>query len=98
MYILGIVIYAIVLLYNNGILNYYLFQSFVFRVQAHPKDPHYTQCVSFGFFTSRTTEVAYNLLCVMFMYFIPLFVIISAYTAIMCEISKNSKETKGKSI
>jgi hypothetical protein len=35
-------------------------------------------------------------MCVMCMYFIPLFVIIGAYTAIMCEISKNSKETKGE--
>ncbi|NP_001280549.1 ACP receptor [Tribolium castaneum] len=72
-------------------------QSFVFRVRAHPKYPNYEQCVSFGFFENTAQEIAYNLMCVMCMYFIPLFVIIVAYTAIMCEISKNSKETKGES-
>ncbi|CAH0553561.1 unnamed protein product [Brassicogethes aeneus] len=72
-------------------------QSFVFRVQSHPQDPMYEQCVSFGFFTSSAQEIIYNLMSVMFLYFIPLFVIIIAYTAIMCEISKNSKDTKGAS-
>ncbi|XP_018577124.1 gonadotropin-releasing hormone II receptor-like, partial [Anoplophora glabripennis] len=69
-------------------------QSFIFRVMSHPNYPNYTQCVSFEFFTSPAQEVAYNLMCVMFMYFIPLFVIVVAYTAIMCEISKNSKGTQ----
>ncbi|XP_063926076.1 adipokinetic hormone/corazonin-related peptide receptor variant I-like isoform X2 [Zophobas morio] len=72
-------------------------QIFVFRVRAHPSFPNYVQCVSFGFFTSTSQEIAYNLMCVMCMYFIPLFVIIVAYTAIMCEISKNSQETRGES-
>ncbi|XP_049820611.1 adipokinetic hormone/corazonin-related peptide receptor variant I-like [Aethina tumida] len=72
-------------------------QSFVFRVQKHPEYPQYEQCVSFGFFTSTSQEIAYNLMSVMFLYFIPLFVIVIAYTAIMCEISKNSKETRDAS-
>lgn len=67
-------------------------------MSPHPEYPYFEQCVTFGFFTSRSQEVAYNLFCVIVMYFIPLLVIVVAYTAIMCEISNKSKETKGKQI
>uniref|UniRef100_A0A6P7GC95 Gonadotropin-releasing hormone II receptor-like n=1 Tax=Diabrotica virgifera virgifera TaxID=50390 RepID=A0A6P7GC95_DIAVI len=72
-------------------------QMFVFSVKTPPEDPEFTQCVSFDFFATKTQEVAYNFFCVIFMYFIPLFVIVVAYTAIMCEISRNSKSIQNES-
>ncbi|GLV31176.1 Adipokinetic hormone receptor [Carabus blaptoides fortunei] len=72
-----------------------MFQSIVFHVSPHPKYPSFYQCVSFGFFTSAKQEMAYNLFCVLAVYFFPLIVILVSYTAIMCEISHKSKETNG---
>ncbi|KAJ8918060.1 hypothetical protein NQ315_011517 [Exocentrus adspersus] len=69
----------------------------IFRVMKHPKYPNYTQCVALDYFSSTAHEVAYNLVCVMFLYFIPLLVIVVAYSAIMYEICKNSKGTQGES-
>ncbi|KAF4531967.1 hypothetical protein B566_EDAN010214 [Ephemera danica] len=68
--------------------------SVVFHVSRHPDYKDYVQCVTFGFFSSQTEETAYNLFCVLVMYFIPLLVICFAYTRILWEISKKSKETK----
>ncbi|XP_073977994.1 adipokinetic hormone/corazonin-related peptide receptor variant I-like isoform X2 [Rhodnius prolixus] len=69
-------------------------QSVVFHVSQHPQHPDFWQCVTFGFFGSRTQEIAYNLFCVMAMYFVPLLVIVIAYTCILLEISKKTKETR----
>lgn len=74
----------------------FMLQSIVFHVSPHPDFPYFMQCVTFGSFSSRSHEVAYNLFCVIAMYFVPLLVIIVAYTAIMCEISNKSNENKGK--
>nr|XP_029720535.1 gonadotropin-releasing hormone II receptor isoform X2 [Aedes albopictus] len=67
-------------------------QSIIFRVQHHPNVPDFTQCVTFGFFTTPAMETAYNLFCVVAMYFMPLMVISAAYTVILCEISNRSRE------
>ncbi|XP_062554078.1 adipokinetic hormone/corazonin-related peptide receptor variant I isoform X2 [Armigeres subalbatus] len=67
-------------------------QSIIFRVQHHPNFPGFTQCVTFGFFTTPAMETAYNLFCVVAMYFMPLMVISAAYTVILCEISNRSRE------
>ncbi|XP_060527383.1 isotocin receptor-like [Cylas formicarius] len=72
-------------------LIYCIPQCFVFRVKSHPHNPDYKQCVTFGYFSSTTMELVYNLSCVLFLYFIPLIVIVVAYTCIMLEISRNSK-------
>ncbi|XP_077288091.1 adipokinetic hormone/corazonin-related peptide receptor variant I-like [Arctopsyche grandis] len=69
-------------------------QSLVFHVSSHPDAPDFEQCVSFGFFETPALEIAYNLFCVAAMYFVPLLVISVAYTCILCEISKKSKETQ----
>ncbi|XP_068081832.1 adipokinetic hormone/corazonin-related peptide receptor variant I-like [Anabrus simplex] len=71
-------------------------QSVVFHVSQHPQYPDFHQCVTFGFFSSQAEETAYNLFCVMAMYFIPLMVICFAYSCILFEISSKSRETKGK--
>ncbi|XP_065095103.1 adipokinetic hormone/corazonin-related peptide receptor variant I-like [Ochlerotatus camptorhynchus] len=67
-------------------------QSIIFRVQQHPQVPGFTQCVTFGFFRTPGMETAYNLFCVVAMYFMPLMVISAAYTVILCEISNRSRE------
>nr|XP_014289173.1 uncharacterized protein LOC106688967 [Halyomorpha halys] len=67
--------------------------SMVFHVSEHPHYPGFKQCVSFNVF-EPALETAYNLFCVSAMYFIPLMVIIFAYTCIMWEISKKSRETR----
>ena len=81
------------------IINFFIFffQSIVFHVSEHPDYPGFWQCVSFGFFNSQAEETAYNLFCVFAMYFVPLIVIIFAYTCILWEISKKTRETRGKS-
>ncbi|XP_058455193.1 adipokinetic hormone/corazonin-related peptide receptor variant I-like [Malaya genurostris] len=67
-------------------------QSIIFRVQQHPQVPGFTQCVTFGFFHTPGMETAYNLFCVIAMYFMPLMIISAAYTVILCEISNRSRE------
>ncbi|EDS28711.1 gonadotropin-releasing hormone receptor [Culex quinquefasciatus] len=67
-------------------------QSIIFRVQQHPQVPGFTQCVTFGFFRTPGMETAYNLFCVIAMYFMPLMIISAAYTVILCEISNRSRE------
>ncbi|KFB45297.1 hypothetical protein ZHAS_00013242 [Anopheles sinensis] len=66
--------------------------SIIFRVQQHPQVPNFTQCVTFGFFPTPGLETAYNLFCVIAMYFLPLMIISGAYTVILCEISNRSRE------
>jgi len=68
----------------------------VFHVSQHPVYKDFWQCVTFGFFESQTEETAYNLFCVLVMYFIPLIVICFAYSRILWEIFKKSRENKGK--
>lgn len=82
------------------IITLYLFclilQSVVFHVSAHPNYPTFYQCVSFGFFSTKAQEVAYNFFCVMVLYFIPLLVIVVAYSKIIWEIFNKSKEPNSK--
>lgn len=82
--------------WSNKFACQFMFQSIVFHVSPHPKFPSFYQCVTFGFFSSSKQEMAYNLFCVLAVYFIPLMVIIVSYTCIMCEISNKSRETNGK--
>ncbi|VVD04199.1 unnamed protein product [Leptidea sinapis] len=70
-------------------------QSLVFRVMHHPKVPEFEQCVSFEAFSNHHQELAYNLTCLLAMYFLPLIIITVCYACIFCEISKNSREISG---
>lgn len=66
-------------------------QSIFFRVQEHPQFPGFQQCVTFDSFSNnQVLESAYNIFCVIAMYFLPLLIISMAYTAIVCEISNRS--------
>ncbi|GJQ69040.1 GPRGNR3 [Trypoxylus dichotomus] len=68
-------------------------QSIVFHVSSHPKYPFFHQCVSFGLL-SQKQEIAYTFFGVFAMYFLPLIVIVVAYTAIMCEIFNKSRDSR----
>lgn len=66
-------------------------QSIFFRVQEHPQFPGFQQCVTFDSFSNnQTLESAYNLFCLIAMYFLPLLIISISYSAIVCEISNRS--------
>ncbi|KAK8386121.1 hypothetical protein O3P69_010686 [Scylla paramamosain] len=70
-------------------------QSVIFNVQPHPNYPDFYQCVTFGFFENNNGgEMMYTVFCISFLYFIPLSIIIIAYTRIIIEISKKSRDTQ----
>ncbi|XP_046966933.1 adipokinetic hormone/corazonin-related peptide receptor variant I-like [Vanessa cardui] len=73
-------------------------QSLVFRVLHHPTVPDFQQCVSFEAFSNQHQELAYNVTCLIAMYFFPLIVITVCYACIFWEIHNNSKEISGKSL
>lgn len=72
-------------------------QSVIFNVQPHPSYPDFYQCVTFGFFDNNNGgEMTYTVFCISFLYFIPLSIIIIAYTRIIIEISRKSRDTQSK--
>ncbi|XP_047505592.1 adipokinetic hormone/corazonin-related peptide receptor variant I-like [Pieris napi] len=73
-------------------------QSLVFRVMHHPTVPDFEQCVSFGAFSNQHQELAYNVACLLAMYFIPLAIITICYACIFFEISKNAQDMSGKCV
>ena len=72
------------------------FQSVIFHIERHPSYPWFSQCVTFNFFPSSAHEMAYNLFNITAMYLAPLIVIIVAYTLILCEMSRKSRESKDR--
>ncbi|KAA0203396.1 hypothetical protein HAZT_HAZT012144 [Hyalella azteca] len=69
----------------------------MFSVQTHPVHQNFKQCVSFEFFEGMPhAKMVYTILCICFLYFMPLAIILVAYTRIIIEISKKSKETEGE--
>jgi len=70
-------------------------QSIIFQVESHPQHPSFKQCVTFAFFNGLPLEqMIYTIFCISFLYFLPLTIIMIAYTRIIIEISKKSKETQ----
>nr|XP_037272740.1 gonadotropin-releasing hormone II receptor-like [Rhipicephalus microplus] len=67
-------------------------QAFIFHVMEHPAKPGFYQCVTFASFPSPAHEKAYNLLCLLVLYIVPLAVIVLCYTRIFWEIQRQSKE------
>lgn len=65
-------------------------------MSEHPENPTFYQCVTFGFFATPRQEMAYNLFCVVAMYFLPLLVISFAYSRILCVIVSRSSDTRGQ--
>ena len=71
-------------------------QSVIFHVERHPKHTWFTQCVTFNFFPTPVHELAYNLFNVIAVYALPLLIISVAYSLILCEISKKSKQSRSE--
>ena len=63
-------------------------QCWVFRLRYHPDFPWYGQCVTYGSFSSRSGEFLYFFLGMLFLYVIPLIVIIVTYGGIVFHLHK----------
>ncbi|GAB0095030.1 gonadotropin-releasing hormone receptor [Sergentomyia squamirostris] len=69
-------------------------QAYIFHVEAHPNATWYLQCVTYhSFGNSQTLEVLYSVSTVMFMYTLPLIIIIYCYASIYLEIYRKTKST-----
>ncbi|XP_054290441.1 adipokinetic hormone/corazonin-related peptide receptor variant I-like, partial [Macrosteles quadrilineatus] len=69
-------------------------QSVVFHVAQHPEYPEFFQCVSFDYFSTEFSEKAYNFFCLGVMYFLPLVVIMFAYTCILFKILSKTRQNQ----
>ena len=65
-------------------------QMIVFHVKAHPDYPWYEQCVMYGSFSSRLYEFLYFLMGMIFLYVLPLLVILVTYGGIIIHLHKKS--------
>lgn len=72
-------------------------KSFIFHVETHPVFKWYEQCVTFNSFPSQEYELAYNFFGFVFLYGIPLIMIIVCYSRILFEIYRiNALKKNGK--
>ncbi|ESO94596.1 hypothetical protein LOTGIDRAFT_75206, partial [Lottia gigantea] len=69
-------------------------QSVIFHVEQHPVFAWFEQCVTFNFFPSQSHELAYNLFNVITVYVMPLAVITTSYSLILCKIHRNANMKK----
>ncbi|XP_025077149.1 gonadotropin-releasing hormone II receptor-like isoform X2 [Pomacea canaliculata] len=69
-------------------------QSVIFHVERHPQHRWFKQCVTFNFFPSPMHELAYNLFIVIALYGLPLLIITTSYSLILCKISKKSRQSR----
>lgn len=58
-----------------------LFQAIVFRVAEGPFVEEFYQCVTHGFYTERWQEQAYTTLSLIFMFVMPLLILVSTYVS-----------------
>ena len=65
-------------------------QMIVFHVKSHPDYPWYEQCVMYGSFSSRLYEFLYFLMGMIFLYILPLLVILITYGGIIIHLHKKS--------
>ena len=65
-------------------------QMIVFHVEHHPDFPWYAQCVTFGSFNTRLQEFLYFFMGMVFLYILPLLVIIVTYGGIIIHLHKKS--------
>ncbi|KAH7961089.1 hypothetical protein HPB52_001894 [Rhipicephalus sanguineus] len=69
-------------------------QAFIFHVMEHPARPGFYQCVTFASFPSPAHEKAYNLLCLLVLYIVPLAVIVLCYTRDDGATTDNGEDSK----
>lgn len=67
-------------------------QAIIFHVETHPNVTHYQQCVTYNFFKNEFQEVLYSFMGMLFMYALPLVIIIYCYASIYIELYKKSKK------
>ncbi|XP_031632169.1 gonadotropin-releasing hormone receptor isoform X2 [Contarinia nasturtii] len=67
-------------------------QAIIFHVESHPNVTHYKQCVTYNFFDDKFHEVIYSFLGMIFMYALPLIIIIFCYASIYIELYKKSRK------
>lgn len=74
-------------------LTIFPFQAYIFHVEAHPNITCYEQCVTYNIFKHESYQVIYSVLCMIFMYSLPLLIVIFSYASIYIEIFKRSRIT-----
>lgn len=67
-------------------------QSIIFHVESHPNITHYKQCVTYNFFRNHMHEILYSFMGMIFMYALPLIIIIFCYASIYIELYKKSRK------
>ncbi|XP_060804656.1 gonadotropin-releasing hormone receptor isoform X2 [Amyelois transitella] len=66
-------------------------QIVVFRVVKGPFIEDFYQCVTYGFYTERWQEQAYTTLSLIFMFILPLVILVSTYVSTVRTIAKSEK-------
>lgn len=61
--------------------SFLFFQTVVFRVAKGPFVEEFYQCVTHGFYTERWQEQAYTTLSLIFMFILPLIILVSTYVS-----------------
>ncbi|KAM3965511.1 neuropeptide receptor A21 [Aphomia sociella] len=69
-------------------------QTVVFRVAKGPFVEDFYQCVTHGFYTERWQEQAYTTLSLIFMFVLPLVILVSTYVSTVRTIAKSEKVFK----
>ncbi|XP_053611426.1 gonadotropin-releasing hormone receptor [Plodia interpunctella] len=69
-------------------------QIIVFRVAKGPFVEEFYQCVTYGFYTERWQEQAYTTLSLIFMFILPLVILVSTYVSTVRTIAKSEKVFK----
>ncbi|KAG5680562.1 hypothetical protein PVAND_010061 [Polypedilum vanderplanki] len=68
--------------------------SFIFRVVRGPFVEEFHQCVTFGFYTALWQEQIYTCFTLVFMFIIPLFILVSSYISTFRTISSSERVFK----
>lgn len=69
-------------------------QAVVFRVAQGPFIEEFYQCVTHGFYTERWQEQAYTTLSLIFMFILPLIILVSTYVSTVRTIARSEKVFK----
>jgi len=67
-------------------------QAVIFHVENHPNITWYQQCVTYNVFDEPWHEVAYSFLGMIFMYALPLIIIVFCYASIYIELYRKSRK------
>lgn len=68
-------------------------QAVIFHLENHPNVTWYEQCVTYNFFTDEVYEITYSFLGMIFMYALPLIIIVFCYASIYIELYRKSRKS-----